>query len=200
MCGQAIDQAKLPDAVQTWAIEQHYVKIVTNLDLEGQFNLINIYGKAQIDQVRQEMVMEHVNNELRPDRKRRKTAEFRVKTAPAQRSQHLKGFDDLEKSTHNKPQLTDYASSALKAASRFTSQQLLDAGIQAVERSKKRKEVSISYYEDANDMHFDDCHKCGEPGDVMKCDYPKCRFVYHAACAGLVRPPEGNFYCPQHDS
>lgn len=196
----AIDQAKLPDAVQTWAIEQHYVKIVTNLDLEGQFNLINIYGKAQIDQVRQEMVMEHVNNELRPDRKRRKTAEFRVKTAPAQRSQHLKGFDDLEKSTHNKPQLADYASSALKAASRFTSQQLLDAGIQAVERSKKRKEVSISYYEDANDMHFDDCHKCGEPGDVMKCDYPKCRFVYHAACAGLVRPPEGNFYCPQHDS
>ena len=65
----AMDHAKLPDAVQTWAIEQHYVKIVTNLDLEGQFNLINIYGKAQIDQVRQEMVMEHVNNELRPDRK-----------------------------------------------------------------------------------------------------------------------------------
>ena len=90
----------------------------------------------------------------------------------------------------------------MKAASCFTSQQLLDAGIQAVERSKKRKEVSISYNEDANlnDMHFDDCHKCGEPGDVMKCDYPKCRFVYHAACAGLVRPPEGNFYCPQHDS
>ena len=77
---------------------------------------------------------------------------------------------------------------------------MAEPGILAEARSKKRKEVSISYYEDANDMHFDDCHKCGEPGDVMKCDYPKCCFVYHAACTGLVWPPEGNFYCLQHDS
>ena len=75
----------------------------------------------------------------------------------------------------------------------FSSCVLAELGILAEARSKKRKEVSISYYEDANDMHFDDCHKCGEPGDVMKCDYPKCRFVYYAACAGLVGPLRATF-------
>ena len=75
----------------------------------------------------------------------------------------------------------------------FSSCVLAELGILAEARSKKHKEVSISYYKDANDMHFDDCHKCGEPGDVMKCNYPKCRLSTTLHALALFGPLRATF-------
>ena len=55
-------EANVPAGLWKWFIRHHFIKSVSNLHLEGQFNLINIYGKAQIDQIRQEMLLLCVNN------------------------------------------------------------------------------------------------------------------------------------------
>ena len=59
-------EANVPAGLLKWFICHHFIKSVSNLHLEGQFNLINIYGKAQIDQIKiiiwQEMLLLCVNN------------------------------------------------------------------------------------------------------------------------------------------
>jgi hypothetical protein len=118
-------EANVPAGLWKWFIRHHFIKSVSNLHLEGQFNLMDIHSKAQNDQIQQEMLLLRVNN-LRPARKLRKSAQFvkrRKKAADGSSSSKYESKD-----TKNKPQLQHYAEEVLAFSSKFSEAQLNLAG------------------------------------------------------------------------
>uniref|UniRef100_A0A0X3P3I7 Histone-lysine N-methyltransferase, H3 lysine-36 and H4 lysine-20 specific n=1 Tax=Schistocephalus solidus TaxID=70667 RepID=A0A0X3P3I7_SCHSO len=47
-------------------------------------------------------------------------------------------------------------------------------------------------------LHDDFCYRCGDGGELVLCDKSNCPKSYHLNCLGLVRPPNGTWYCPWH--
>lgn len=45
----------------------------------------------------------------------------------------------------------------------------------------------------------DFCLACREGGDLLICEYPGCKKVFHPGCANLERIPEGAWHCPYHE-
>lgn len=44
----------------------------------------------------------------------------------------------------------------------------------------------------------DFCFLCRDGGDLILCDYPECKKVYHPACLELDQVPDGRWDCPYH--
>ena len=54
-------------------------------------------------------------------------------------------------------------------------------------RSRKRRNKSMPEAK----TYEDDCYRCGEGGELVLCDKPKCPKTYHLTCLNLTKPPQG---------
>ena len=46
--------------------------------------------------------------------------------------------------------------------------------------------------------HENECFLCGDGGDLLCCDFGKCRKVYHLHCLGRKKVPPEKWVCPHH--
>ena len=49
-----------------------------------------------------------------------------------------------------------------------------------------------------DETHENECFMCGDGGDLLCCDFGKCKKVYHLRCIGRKLVPPERWVCPRH--
>ena len=114
-----------------WAIDEFLVKSHNNNGVEGLFNLVEIYGSAQLDNLKLEMVVQYVKNVLARERSERREAKFRIRKEEAGKP--------LQKHLRNKKQKTRAAEQCVEWSDKFTNLDLKGARERGQARMRKRR-------------------------------------------------------------
>jgi hypothetical protein len=115
-------------SIGMWAhfVNNYFVCSMSNEKVEGLFNIMDIYGDVQLDPVRQEYIMVYVAGVLERDRRKRRSAKFRVKPGEAKDQ-----GASLRKHAWNKAQLAALGQSGLDRALLITDQQRTQVCLQS---------------------------------------------------------------------
>lgn len=61
-----------------------------------------------------------------------------------------------------------------------------------------RRRIALTDAPPVEVTHENDCFICGDGGDLLCCDFGKCRKVYHLLCLGRKMVPPEKWVCPRH--
>ncbi|CAG0902080.1 unnamed protein product [Darwinula stevensoni] len=65
-------------------------------------------------------------------------------------------------------------------------------------RGRRRKKGEENGKRKPRKKFESECFRCGEPGELLLCDYRSCPKAYHLVCLQLDVSPHGKWWCPWH--
>ena len=179
-------------------IDHFFVVCMTNLLLEGQFNLVDEYTDSNHDELLRECILQYLNWTLVTERQANREAAMRTRPvdAPSKKA--------LEKAHKSKLQLKAYGDKASEGAKRHTTSAMNGAMARYVARSTKRSMDRQSAATAKADISDDNCHGCGvhcEEAELYCCDHLGCVIANCKPCTGWTDAQlEGHYYCEEHKS
>ena len=120
-----------------WAVDHFMIKSHNNNGVEGLFNLVEIYGNPQLDNLKLELLVQFAKNVLYKERAERRQPEYRMRRGPPGGENYNK---PLEKHLRNSKQKTRSAEQSVEWSAPHTLERLKEAEVRGRKREKKRRE------------------------------------------------------------
>ena len=184
------------DGVFDFYVNHFFVVCMTNLLLEGQFNLVDEYTDANHDELLRECIIQYLNWTLVKERKSNCNSEMRTQPASCG-----KALDTAHKS---KRQTQHYGEKASEGASRHSTAEMNSAMARYDARLAARLTSRQSAATTKGDISDDNCRGCGihcEEAALFCCDHLGCVVAMCKACTGWSDDRlEGHYYCADHEN
>ena len=193
ICNYEFSRAFVGEHLFNFYIDHFFVVCMTNLLLEGQFNLLNHYTDANHDELLREVILQHLNWVLVPERIANREPEMHSKRSSNK---------TLEKAHRSHKQLTEYGRLACARAKSYTASELNSARRDFDTRSEKRNTARRNEAKAKGEINDNECSSCGadfREVALYECDHLGCPVSHCQACSGWSDEQlTGRYICDMH--
>ena len=124
-----------------WYIDHVFIVCMTNLLLEGQFNLLDQYTDACHDELLRETIIQFLNWQLSDERTRNRASELRSRSVGSD-----KDGTELDHEHRSKTQLEHWMEMAHEYAQRYSADEMQAAGARYDVRTDEQSECFCSHH------------------------------------------------------